>query len=182
MKRILCILLTLAVLSPLSMDAARRRKKTFPLMLGPKLSVGFFEGDESLYPVYFTGEAMVNLYKNQIWVRTSILELIAYEHSNTLGLNMGAPIEGVFMGSYKDWRPYGFAGLGLGVLSSVTDIGDVTSSRAWLRLGGGAAYVVSRYSHFFGEAGVDLAYDDAWSEPLDVRLFAGIGVWFGLSW
>ncbi len=181
MKRILCILLTLAVLFPLSMDAARRRKKTFPLMLGPKLSVGFFEGDASLYPVSFSGEAMVNLYKNQIWARTSILELIAYEHSNTLGLNMGAPIEGVFMGSYKDWRPYGFAGLGVGVLSSITEHGDDVSTDLWLTLGGGAAYVVSRYSHFFGEGGLDLGYNSGVND-WNVRLFLGVGVWFGLSW
>jgi len=179
MRRIALIVVIAVILCPISMDAARRSKKTFPLMLGPKLSVGFFEGDESIYPVSFQGEAMLNLYKNQIWLRTNILELTAYENSNYLGLNMGSPIEGVFMGSYRDWRPYGFGGLGIGVTSIISNIGDITSSQVWITLGGGAAYVVSRYSHFFGEGGVDLGYDGIhW----DVRLFAGIGVWFGLSW
>ncbi|MCK4232464.1 hypothetical protein KAX06_01105 [candidate division WOR-3 bacterium] len=179
MKRIVLIVVIAVILCPLSMDAARRSKKTFPLMLGPKLSVGFFEGDESLYPVSFQGEAMLNLYKNQIWVRTNILELTAYENSNYLGLNMGSPIEGVFMGSYKDWRPYGFGGLGIGVTSIISDIGDITSSRVWITLGGGAAYVVSRYSHFFGEGGVDLSY---FADDWDWRLFIGIGARFELYW
>jgi hypothetical protein len=179
MKRVAVILFAAAILFPVSMDAARRSKKTFPLMLGPKIKVGFFEGDNSIYPVSFLGEAMLNLYKNQIWVRTNILELTAFEHSNDLYINMGSPIEGVFMGSYRDWRPYGFGGLGIGVESLISDVGDITSSQVWITLGGGAAYVVSRYSHFFGEGGVDLSY---FADDWNVRLFIAIGARFGLSW
>jgi len=179
MKRIVLIVVIAVILCPLSMDAARRSKKTFPLMLGPKLSVGFFEGDESLYPVSFQGEAMLNLYKNQIWVRTNILELTAYENMNALGINLGSPLEIMYMGSYKDWRPYGFGGLGIGVTSIISDIGDITSSRVWITLGGGASYVISRYSHLFGEGGLDIGYGEGhW----DWRLFIGIGARFELYW
>lgn len=180
MKRIiLIVVVAAAILFPVSMDAARRSKKTFPLMLGPKLSVGFFEGDESIYPVSLLGETMLNLYKNKVWVRTNILELTAYEGGmNALGINIGSPIEGVFMGSYKDWRPYGFGGLSIGVASQITDTENVTGW-AGLTLGGGAGYMASRYSQFFAEGGVDLAYvDDDWN----VRLFVAIGARFGLSW
>lgn len=179
MKRIILIVIVAAILFPVSMDAARRSKKTFPLMLGPKLSVGFFEGDESIYPVSLLGETMLNLYKNKVWVRTNILGLTVYENSNYLGINMGSPIEAVFMGSYRNWRPYGFGGLGIGVTSSITDIGDITSSHFWLTLGGGVGYMASRYSQFFGEGGVDLSY---FADDWNVSLFIAIGARFGLSW
>lgn len=179
MKRIVTFFVIAAILCPLSMDAARRSKKTIPMMLGPKLSVGFFEGDESLYPVSFSGEMLLNLYKNQIWVRTNILELIAYENMNALGINLGSPLEIMYMGSYRDWRPYGFGGLGIGVTSIISDIGDVTSSWAGITLGGGASYVISRYSHLFGEGGLDIGYGN---NDWDVRLFIAIGARFELSW
>ncbi len=67
MRRIALIVVIAVILCPISMDAARRSKKTFPLMLGPKLSVGFFEGDESIYPVSFQGEAMLNLSGGYTW-------------------------------------------------------------------------------------------------------------------
>lgn len=180
MKRIAALVVIAFLMVPLlAFGQRRQRRESYPMMLGPKFTVGFFEGDESIYPVTFAGEMMLDLYRNQLWLRTNILELTAYENMNSLGINLGSPLEILFRGRYRDFYPYGFGGFGIGVNSVITDHGDETFTWAGITLGGGGSYAVSRYTHLFGEAGLDVTYS---SGDWDGRLFLGLGARFELDW
>lgn len=181
MKRILLICLAVMLCLPFSAEAERRsRKKIYPMMAGPKVSLGVFEGDESIYPVTVSGDMLINLYKNYFWLRMDPLALRILDGGNTLSINMGSPMDFVLMWHINQWRPYGFGGFGIQV-QSFEGVDPVTW--AGFDLGGGVSYEAARGLHLFGEAGMDLGYTNpSVGDAVDFRLFAGIGARFAFLW
>jgi hypothetical protein len=179
MKRVLTIVLTALMFVTISVGAKSKSKKVYPMMIGPKITVGLFEGDDSFYPIYISGDMLLNLYKNYLWLRLDPVSLVINEQSDQFSINMGSPLDVVFMGRYGDWRPYGFGGLGLSVTSAGEDISTLTLFDA----GGGISYEASRGLHVFGEAGVDLGYNSALpDDQFYYRLFLSLGARFAFIW
>ncbi|MBN2379213.1 hypothetical protein JXM67_05370 [candidate division WOR-3 bacterium] len=179
MKRIFTIVLVFGVIAPFGMYGAKSSKKVYPMMMGPKVSVGLFEGDESLYPVTVSGDMLLNLYKNYLWLRTDPIALVIADGGDRFSINTGAPFDFVFMGLYKGWRPYGFGGFQI----DVTATGENTFTFAGLDLGGGVSYEVSKGLHIFGETGIDLDYlNSALGDDLNFRLFIALGARFAFIW
>ena len=181
-KRISVLILAAALLIPAGLDAAKTAKggkKVYPMMMGPKVSVGFLEGDQSLYPVTVSGDMLLNLYKNYLWLRTDPLSLVISDGADRLSINVGAPFDFVFMGLYKNIRPYGFGGFSI----DVNAIGENTLTMAGLDVGGGVSVEASRGLHLFGEGGIELDYTTpSPGDKLDFRLFLALGARFAFVW
>ncbi|NLI98428.1 hypothetical protein GX441_07190 [bacterium] len=177
MKRILTVLLVTALLYiPLSLSAqAKGGGKIHPMMMGPKLSSTVLPVSGILNPLTVSGEMLINLYRNVLWLRTNLVSLSIRDSSNYFGINLGSPFDIVFMGRYKQWRPYGFGGLGV----SVNSFGENTSYWAGVDLGGGASYEISRGLHLFGELGGRLGYNGT---AFDYGIFLGAGARFAFVW
>ncbi|MBD3285996.1 hypothetical protein GF359_05840, partial [candidate division WOR-3 bacterium] len=151
MKSWLSILLLIGIMLPLR---AARRKKVYPMMMGPKVSVGLFEGDESIYPLNVSGDMLLNLYKNYYWLRTDPVSLLINDSGDRFSINTGAPFDFVFMAHYDEWRPYGFGGIEI----DVTSENENTITLAGGDFGGGISYEVSKGLHLFAEGGLDVEY------------------------
>lgn len=192
MKRFLITLVLVALILPVSVDAAARRRrsqatgqtaKVYPMMMGPRISTTVIPVSDMLEPTTISGEMLLNLYRNVLWLRTDVLALDIYKESNSLGINMGAPFDILFMGHYKSLSPYGFGGLGL----SVGAANENTNLWAGVNLGGGLGYEVSRGMQIFGEVGLRFGNNTV-STPVqttsdwDFSIFLGAGARFAFIW
>lgn len=188
MKRFLITLVLVALILPVSVDAARRRAakpsgKVYPMMMGPKISTTVIPVADMLEPTTISGEMLLKLYRNVLWLRTDVLALDIYNNSNSLGINMGAPFDVMFMGRYKSLSPYGFGGFGI----SVGAANENTNLWAGINLGGGLGYEIARGMQIFGEAGLRVGNNTV-STPTqttsdwDFGIFLGAGARFAFIW
>jgi hypothetical protein len=177
MKRTLSgLFFVIALMIPLALNAqAKATGKIYPMMMGPRLSTTVLPVSGILNPLTVSGEMLINLYRNVLWLRTDLVSLSIRDSTNYFGINLGSPFDIVFMGRYKQWRPYGFGGLGVSVYS----FGENTLYWAGVDLGGGASYEISRGLHLFGELGGRLGYNGT---ALDYGIFLGAGARFAFVW
>ncbi len=178
MKRSMFVFVLLIALSSAALGAAAPKTsgKVYPMMMGPRISTTVLPVGDILNPLTISGEMMINLYRNILWLRTDLVSLSVHDSSNSLGINLGSPFDIVLMGNYRGVRPYGFGGFGI----SVNSFGESASYWAGIDLGGGASYEVSRGLHLFGEIGGRLGYNSA--ANLDYAIFIGAGARFAFVW
>lgn len=177
MKRAIFVLVLSVSLST-AIFAARAPKasgKVYPMMMGPRISTTVLPISGLLNPLTVSGEMLINLYRNVLWLRTDLLSLSIRDSANNLGINLGSPFDIMFMGNYKGVRPYGFGGFGI----YVNSFGEYTNYWAGIDLGGGASYEVSRGLHLFGELGGRLGYNGS---NFDYGIFLGAGARFAFVW
>ncbi len=177
MKRMISVFVLLIALSSSALAAAAPKApgKVYPMMMGPKISTTVLPISGLLNPLNVSGEMLINLYRNVLWLRTDLLSLSIRDSANNLGINLGSPFDIVFMGYYKGVRPYGFGGFGI----YVNSFGENTNYWTGVDLGGGASYEVSRGLHLFGELGGRLGYNGS---NLDYGIFLGAGARFAFVW